>query len=116
MVDSAVLLGANRSIAQEDMRQVVDFEILLAKASDKETARNATVVDITKIMELPKFPRGKSCEDSREEPPTWQAYFNSLLRAAEINDITINPKDTVIQMNPQYFEKLIPLLNETNPR
>ena len=54
-VDSAIFLGANETIAEKDMKEVIEFEILLAKAATKETARNATLVNSTIIQDLPEF-------------------------------------------------------------
>lgn len=115
-IDTARFLGANESIAEKDMKEVIAFEILLAKSSAKETARNASLVNSTTVGELPDFPCGNDCPENILEAPSWQKYFDNIFQTAGINNVTIKSNDSVILMNPQYFEALVPILNETNPR
>ena len=151
MVDAAVLIGANRSIAEKDMKEVIDFEILLAKASAKEVARNASLVSMKNIADFPPLPCGEEIHcplsdndegnDRKDEiekgdensttihstdgtlknnvtitTPSWHVFFNKLYQAQGITNITINANESIILLNPQYFEKLLDLLNQTHPR
>ena len=115
-IDTAIFLGANKTIAQQDMKDVIEFEIMLAKASAKETARNASLVNSTTVGELPDFPCGKHCHENVQETPSWQNYFNNIFESAGISETKINLNDSVIHLNPQYFDTLVNVLNETNPR
>ena len=114
-IDSAIFLGANKTVAEKDMTDVIEFEILLAKASTKETARNATLVNSTTIEDLPEFPCGMYCLGQDIQNPTWEKFFNHILKASG-NNITLDHKESFIHLNPPYFNSLIPLLNETNQR
>ena len=114
-VDSAIFLGANETVAEKDMKDVIEFEIRLAKASAKETARNATLVNSTTIQDLPEFPCGINCSDNESQKPTWEKFFNRIFISSG-NNITLNPNDSFVHLNPPYFDSLVPLLNETNPR
>ena len=115
-IDSAVFLGANKTLAENDMKDVIDLEILLAKASSKETARNASLVNSTIVENLPEFPCGNLCIQNTTDTPSWQTFFQNIFDAAGIKDVKIHPNDSVVHMNPQYFEYLVPILNDTNPR
>ena len=114
-VDSAIFLGANETIAEKDMKEVIEFEILLAKAATKETARNATLVNSTIIQDLPEFPCGALCQKNETEKPTWETFFNNIFTASG-NNITLCSNESIIHLNPPYFNSLIPIINGTNPR
>ena len=119
-IDAAIFLGANKATAEKDMKDVIEFEILLAKASSKETARNASLVNSTIVSELQDFPCGNVCtNDDGDEGisnPSWLKYFNDIFEASGIENVTVNANDSVVHLNPPYFEALVPILNETNPR
>ena len=112
-VDSAIFLGASKDVAEKEMKDVMEFEILLARASTKETARNATLVNSTTVNDLPDLPCGNYCSDG--ETPSWEKFFNDIFQASG-NNITISSNDSVIQLNPPFFEAIVPILNQTDPR
>ncbi|KAK2585581.1 hypothetical protein KPH14_010214 [Odynerus spinipes] len=104
MVDIAVILGANKTIAQKELRESLDFEMKLANISlPNEKRRNATLLyNPMTIDELSKlFPS-----------IPWKKYFNTLLApSAQVED-----NEVVIVSVPSYIKSLENLLRETPKR
>merc|ERR1719357_833771 len=106
MVDTAVFLGADRDIANQEMKDVLDFEIKLAKISlPREDKRNFTKLYhkmIVKEVSLlyPEFP--------------WVEYLNSFL-PIEAN-INIDDKEEVIVKVPKYIKDFAALISTVPAR
>lgn len=101
MVDTAVFLGADRDIANQEMKDVLDFQIKLAMISlPREDKRNFTRLYhkmIVKEVSLlyPEFP--------------WVEYINSLL-PIEAN-INIDDNEEVIVKVPKYIKDFAALIS-----
>lgn len=77
MVDSAVLLGADKAAAEKELKDSLLFEIELANIlTPREDRRNATLLynPIT-LGELKTY---------EELPPSWTEYFQNLYRNTEV--------------------------------
>ncbi|XP_054719763.1 neprilysin-2-like [Uloborus diversus] len=102
MVDSAVLLGANKTTAQKEMKDALNFEIAIANFSvPREERRNIsrlynkmTVNDLYKLA--PDI--------------NWEKYFNRLLMDK------ISRSEEVIVIVPDYVQNLQNLLKATDKR
>lgn len=125
MVDAAVLLGANKSMAIDDLKRSLLFEIKLARLLASRTERrgpNKFFVPVSvKELDNDKFDlRGIS------QPQSWHCYIQGLLHDAsgfsqgklnERNDSTdIKNDEMIIIRNPEYFIKVLKLINQTEPR
>jgi len=102
MVDIAVLFGADRQKATEELRESLDFEIELAKISmtPEEEKDVSKVINFMKIADLQqKFPS-----------IDWQEFLNKLLNH-------FIPQDTIICVaSPKYMSNLDTLLSKTPKR
>ena len=93
MKETAVLFGADPSTVDETMRDVIDFEIKLAKISTaKEKRRNHTML-YNPVM-LKDFP---ILEGS---PPSWVEYVDRIL----FEQHCITEEEIVIIKDPDYFK------------
>lgn len=128
MVDNAVIFGANRTAAEKELKEALEFEIQLAKVSvinlksyscyikshchkkmsfqislPKEERRNATALyNPTTIDKL------------QESYPylNWDDYINALLP----QDLTVYGNETVINAVPEFFKQLETVLSSTSKR
>lgn len=104
-VDTAVIYGADRATAEKEMRDALDFEILLAtKASlAREDRRNSSQlynpINLEKLQE--KFPS-----------LNWIEYFNTFL--TKENQVTAD--EVIIMSNETIFLNLHQILESTPKR
>ncbi|XP_058823169.1 neprilysin-2-like [Topomyia yanbarensis] len=105
MVDMAVLLGASKERAQQDLLKSLNFEIALAKISiSKEKRRNITALHNPMTVE----------EFQRRYPFTdWVEYFNVILRGT---GITIDENEIINVNVPTFMDQLGQLLYNTPKR
>ena len=104
MQDTAVLMGASKDRAEQELREVLDFEIELAEASaPREERRNASKLYNPKIL--------RDLESRGGHPPSWADYVNSIIPQHPINE-----DHRVIIANPKYVEKLADMLQKAEPR
>ncbi len=108
MVDTAVLFGADKAVAESELKESLLFEIELATdiLKPKEERRNATLLyNPTTLGELKSY---------EELPPSWTDYFKALFENTDNIEITDNEK--IVVTNFEYFEKLSALLKKTKKR
>ncbi|XP_054160650.1 neprilysin-2-like isoform X2 [Oppia nitens] len=102
MVESAVILGANRSSAEEEMLETLNFETVLANYSlPREERRNISLLynkmNLTKVAQL--------------APKTeWSKYFNNLLSDS------VTDKEEIIVNVPNFIRNVDTLIAQTNKR
>lgn len=103
MVDVAVLFGANRQRALEDLEKALYFELNLARISMPLKLRK----------DKQKLYNPMSVADLQDNFPTipWQDYFNNLL-----SPLTIRQDETIIVTYPKYLSGLEVLLMKTPKR
>lgn len=104
MVESAVMLGAQRQEARKQMGEVLEFEISLAKISvPREQRRNVTRL-YNKML----------AKDLSTLAPNidWQKYLSSLLQDKQLDLST----DEVIVKVPSFLKAIDQLLVQTEPR
>ncbi|EFA09825.2 neprilysin-1 [Tribolium castaneum] len=102
MTNIAVLLGANKTTAKEELQEVVDFERRLANASLPEADRHDTSAIYRKLtlQELQTIvPQIK-----------WLEYLRSFL------DVDIDDQEPVVAYGLSYFIEMGKILAETNQR
>merc|ERR1712029_728652 len=105
MVDVATFLGANKSTAQDQMTQVVQFEIELANFSmPRELRRNSSLLynpmlikDLTNLD--PKTP--------------WLEYINRILTP---DTIQVTEEEVIIVDVPEYVRKFTSHIRGVEPR
>ncbi|CAK9798490.1 Nep2 [Anthophora plagiata] len=98
MVDIAVILGANKTVAKSELRESLDFEMKLANISlPNEKRRNATLLyNPMTVREL-----------SKTYPSIpWKEYFNALLQPS----VQVDEEEVVIVSVPSYITSLEKLL------
>uniref|UniRef100_A0A6G1S6H5 Membrane metallo-endopeptidase-like 1 n=1 Tax=Aceria tosichella TaxID=561515 RepID=A0A6G1S6H5_9ACAR len=102
MVDSAVMLGANRLEAESQMMDALSFEILLANYTSSPESRS----DLNS-----RYNKMKQSELSNIAPNIdWNKYLASVLV-----DNPLGPDDEVIVTNPDFFTEFDRLLVEVEP-
>ncbi|XP_008483468.2 neprilysin-2-like [Diaphorina citri] len=104
MLDIAVLMGADREAAVEELTESLNFEIALANISlPQEERRNATkLYNPMKISEL----------QERYPSIPWTEYINTILSPnAQLKD-----DETIIVTEPEYIHDLEKLLSTTPKR
>lgn len=103
MVDIAVMFGAIRPRAAEQLQNSLDLEISLAKISLPQEERT----DFNKMY------NPMTMADLQKKFPTipWQEYINNMLISQ-----TVNRDDVIIINNPKYFSDLEYLMNNTPKR
>ncbi|CAG5115272.1 unnamed protein product, partial [Candidula unifasciata] len=107
LVDTLVLLGVNRSEAEQDVKEVVDFEIAIAKLvrSDVEKADIASRYNLMTVAMLQsKYPWLK-----------WQEFFQAAATETGTN-VYISIEEQIINFEPIFLEKLGILLAKTPKR
>uniref|UniRef100_T1JUD6 Peptidase M13 N-terminal domain-containing protein n=1 Tax=Tetranychus urticae TaxID=32264 RepID=T1JUD6_TETUR len=102
MVESAVMLGADRQKAEKDMLEALAFETILANFSiPREERRNISLLyNLMTVKEI----------ETIAPNVNWSRFFNYLL-----ND-PIPPNELVLVNVPTYLKKLDKLLVETDGR
>jgi membrane metallo-endopeptidase-like protein 1 len=105
MVNVAVLLGADRSVAEEEMMESLEFEMELAHASmPRELRRNATrMYNPMMIRDLSQY----------APMVPWLEYINNIL-TPEI--LVVKDTERVILNEPGYLMNLTTLLEHTKKR
>lgn len=104
MVDIAVILGADKARASEELKESLEFEMKLANISlPNEKRRNATLLyNPMTVAELSKtFPS-----------VPWREYFNTLL----FPSVQVSKNELVIVNVPSFISDLEDLLNKTPKR
>lgn len=102
MVDSAVFLGANRTVAEKEMYETLQFETTLAEyCLPREERRNISFLyNKMNIKQIEKL----------APHIDWQKYFDSLL------GVHVTPTDEIIVNVPKFLTKLDHLLQTTDRR
>ncbi|XP_043263785.1 neprilysin-2 isoform X2 [Colletes gigas] len=104
MVDIATILGANKTRAQTELKESLEFEMELANISlPNEKRRNATLLyNPMTVQEL-----------SKTYPSIpWKEYFNTILAP----NVQVNDDEVVIVSVPSYIATLEKLLVSTPKR
>ena len=125
MVDSAVLLGADKDKAKEQLKESLFLEIRLANLSaSREDRRDDTkLYNPTSIGELDS---GMERGENFGRPQSWQNYtadliYKGLSKKENGSDnssgkIIINSGEKIIISNPSYFDSFSDLISKTEPR
>nr|XP_027200738.1 neprilysin-2-like isoform X2 [Dermatophagoides pteronyssinus] len=102
MVDSAVFLGANRTVAEKEMLDALQFETTLAAyCLPREERRNmSSLYNKMNIQQIQKLAPNIH----------WEKYFNSLL------GIKITDNDDIIVNVPKFLTQLDQLLQTTDKK
>lgn len=102
--NTAVALGANRSLAEMESQEIVNFEIALAKiSSTKESRRDfANLYNPMTIREL----------QQKHQYINWLEFINLVLP----NKIRVNDSQMISIADAEYFRKLGTLLENTPKR
>ncbi|TRY79395.1 hypothetical protein TCAL_07539 [Tigriopus californicus] len=100
MTDVAILMGANETIAHDQLWKVVEFEQLLANISIPEEDR----------LDTGSIYRQLSLNELATEVPSldWNMYFQEVL-----TDLPFNGSEKVVCYSMPYFKDLGDLLRET---
>lgn len=102
MVDSAVFLGANRTVAEKEMYETLQFETTLASyCLPREERRN--ISSLYNKMNIAQI-------ETLAPNIKWAKYFDSLLGT------TVAPTDEIIVNVPKFLTKLDALLQTTDKR
>lgn len=103
MTDVAVLLGAERRYASEEMKKVIQFETMLANVSIPEADRQDTGA-IYERMSLSELER-------RVPEILWRDYLNAFLPETPADD-----SEPIVSYAMSYFQELGHLLARTDRR
>ncbi|ESO88295.1 hypothetical protein LOTGIDRAFT_165736 [Lottia gigantea] len=106
-VQVATMLGADKTVAEQDMKDMVDFEILIANISVPSEERRDSEKLYNK-MTIAQLAQNYSEFD-------WLGYINSIMSSPKIQ-IDITEDEEIINYSPPYFDKLFSLLNNTPKR
>jgi membrane metallo-endopeptidase-like protein 1 len=106
MIDTAVLLGGDKSVVEKELKESLLFEIELANIlAPREERRNATLLyNPTTLGELKSY---------EELPPSWTDYFKNLFKNT---DVKITDAEKIVVTNFEYHQKLSDLLKKTEKR
>ncbi|KAF2899680.1 hypothetical protein ILUMI_06498, partial [Ignelater luminosus] len=104
MVNVSVELGANRTRAQREFNESLEFEIKLAKFSLSPEERQ----DLTKLLNYMTI---KELQEKFPKIP-WLNYINGILHS----EIKLRENDTVLVLVPSYFSSLEKLIENTPKR
>jgi len=104
MVDMAVIYGAERSRAERELKESLEFEMKLANISlPNEKRRNATALynpyTLKQVQEMYPYIR-------------WVDYINILLPSS----LSVDENEVIVVSVPSYFESLGKLLEDTPKR
>ncbi|KAB0797753.1 hypothetical protein PPYR_08746 [Photinus pyralis] len=105
MVDVAVIFGANREVAKQELSESLEFEYnLTMMTSPFREQRNLSLV----------YHRMSVSELQQKVPSIpWLEYLNSVLN---VTNITIKASHVIILVHPSYFPQFEKLLNNTPKR
>lgn len=104
MVESAVMLGANRQVASKQMLEALEFETSLAKISvPREQRRNVTRL-YNKMLAKDLYSLAPNID--------WLRYLRSLLKDDQLD----LERDEVIVKVPNFIRAIDQLLADTEPR
>lgn len=107
MVEIAVLLGAKKEQAENELKESLQFEIDLATISSaREERRNAN--ELYNPTTLNKVPTGPGL------PPSWPDFFRRIFSFE--GTVQIDENERVIVARFEYIDNLSELLNKTNKR
>ena len=125
MVNSAVLLGANKTRAMAELKESLFFEIALANLSDPKEERR----DPNKLynpVTLGELDSDEYKVEGLGQPPSWQNYIAGIIGDAvgynkenneyNGNKIVIDSSEKIILRNPQFFKDVLELINQTPPK
>jgi len=102
LIENAVLLGAQRERAEQELREVVEFEIKLAKISLSSAKRRKASTIKMKLRDVQLvFPY-----------INWVNYINSLLP----NGLSVDENEIVSDYVPTFFKRLGAVLGSTSTR
>ncbi|KZS15003.1 Endothelin-converting enzyme 1 [Daphnia magna] len=103
MTEVAVLLGADKLYASDEMKKVLHFETLLAHISIPEADRHDTgaIYDQMTLVEL----------EVRVPEIRWREYFNAFLP-----NLIVEDSEPIVSYAMSYFEELGKLLMRTERR
>lgn len=104
MVDIAVIFGANKTTAEEELEESLQFEIELAEISNLlKRGRNFTA-----------FHNPMTLKDLQGNYTTipWKEYFNTILKP----HVKVDEDEIIIVKNPIYFEKFEELMQRAPKR
>ncbi|KAK6179529.1 hypothetical protein SNE40_011862 [Patella caerulea] len=106
-VKLTMALGADEATAKQDMKDMVDFEFRLANISVPAEQRRDTEKNYNKM----------TIKEMASNYPgfDWLLHLQNVFSLPNIN-IRITEDEEIVNYSPPYFEKLLPLLNETPPR
>lgn len=103
MIEVAVLLGADRRYASDEMKKVLHFETLLANVSIPEADRQDTGAIYEKLT---------LAELERQVPDIrWRDYLNAFLPEQPVDD-----SEPIVSYAMNYFQELGRLLSRTDRR
>ena len=100
----AVVLGAERDVAEKEMEEAIRFEISLAEISTPREERR----DKTKLYNPVRLGDFESLEN---HPENWREFVDDVIKFQEITD-----DDIVINKSPNYFGNLSEVLEDVPQR
>ncbi|XP_055882072.1 neprilysin-like isoform X1 [Biomphalaria glabrata] len=102
LVSLLVKLGANKTVAEEDVKDIIELSTKIRKIN--RVNKMDLLEPTTRVRQLEvKFPWLK-----------WLDVFQGLVGSS--GTVYVGPEEVVINTVPAYFEKLGPLLNSTSKR
>ena len=125
MVDAAILLGANKSTAIYDLKRSLLFEIELAKLLASRTERRGPNRFFVPVS-VEELDNDKINLRGISQPRSWHSYIKGLLHDASgfsqgklnetNNSVDFKKDEVIIIRNPEYFVKVLKLINQTESR
>ncbi|XP_023930213.1 neprilysin isoform X2 [Lingula anatina] len=105
-VSLAILMGANETVAREEMREMVEFETKLANSTTPPEDRrdNEKLYNRFTIREL---------YTNITDKIDWLKFLNILFQSV---NITLTEDEELVVYAPEYFGKLVDVLHETSNR
>ncbi|XP_053676646.1 neprilysin-1-like [Anopheles nili] len=103
MTQIAILMGADKDKAAEELQRIVEFEVRLANATLPEADRHDTSAIYTKIT-LPELQR-------RVPQINWKEYLQTTLGAVELH-----PNESIVSYAMPYLVELGKILRDTDRR
>ena len=108
MLDAAVLLGADKDKAEEELKLVMDFEMKLSNISaPKEARRNSS--KLYNPTTLGEFPGGPGL------PESWSGYIQKLFDFGDVK-IDIDDSERVIIYDVDFYKNISKVLESTTER
>uniref|UniRef100_A0A182REY2 Neprilysin, neutral endopeptidase 1 n=1 Tax=Anopheles funestus TaxID=62324 RepID=A0A182REY2_ANOFN len=103
MTQIAILMGADKDKAAEELQRIVEFEVRLANATLPEADRHDTSAIYTKIT-LPELQR-------RVPQINWKQYLQTTLGTVELH-----PNESIVSYAMPYLVELGKILRDTDRR